>query len=104
MNTSTEIKILTSVTTEEVLKGLEVDAKAYEGLYVDMENKPERKYVKDKAALISGMLKTLDRARIDESSCFTVAIMLLYFSFVASAGTKCISRRSDSSPLIGPTG
>ena len=67
MNTSAEIKILTSVTTEEVLKGLEVDAKAYEGLYVDMENKPERKYVKDKAALISGMLKTLDRARIDES-------------------------------------
>jgi len=67
MNTTTEIKILTSVTTEEVLKGLEVDAKEYEGLYVDMENKPERKYVKDKAALISGMLKTLDRARIDES-------------------------------------
>ena len=67
MNKAKEIKLFSGVTTEEVLKGLEVEAKEYEGLYVDMDNKPERKYVKDKAALISGMLKTLDRARIDES-------------------------------------
>lgn len=69
-----EIKIFTSVTTEEVLQELEIEAKKYDGLYVDMESKPERKYVKDKAALIAGMLKTLDRARIDESKNYKVLV------------------------------
>lgn len=61
------IEIFTDITTEEVLKELEAEAEKYDGLYVDMEDKPQRKYVKDKASLISGLLKTLDRARIDES-------------------------------------
>lgn len=69
-----EIKIFTSITTEEVLQELEIEAKNYDGLYVDMESKPERKYVKDKAALIAGMLKTLDRARIDESKNYKVLV------------------------------
>lgn len=69
-----EITIFKAITTEDVLVELETEAKSYEGLYVDMENKPERKYVKDKAALISGMLKKLDRARIDEAKSYKVKV------------------------------
>lgn len=61
------IVLFKDVTTEDILTDLETEAKKYAGLYVDMENAPERKYVKDKAALVAGMLKTLDRARIDKS-------------------------------------
>ena len=67
MNDKREITIFTDITTESILTELEVEAKSYEGLYVDMDNKDERKYVKDKAALISVLLKKLNRARIDES-------------------------------------
>jgi hypothetical protein len=62
-----EIAIFNEITTEDLLVELETEAKKYDGLYVDMENAPERKYVKDKASHISGLLKQLDRARIDKS-------------------------------------
>ncbi len=39
-----------------------------------MEVNKERKYVKDKAAIISAMLKKLDRARIDESKDYKVRV------------------------------
>lgn len=61
------IVIFEKITTNEVLLGLESESKKYEGLHVDMNNKDERKFVKDKASLVSGMLKKLERARIDES-------------------------------------
>lgn len=60
------ITIFQDITTEDALKQIEDNAPS-EGLYVDMDNKDERKYVKDSAALISGMLKKLERARIDKS-------------------------------------
>ncbi len=69
-----EITIFTDITTESVLADLEVEAKSYEGLYVDMDNKDERKYVKDKASLISGLLKKLNRARIDKSSDYKMLV------------------------------
>lgn len=63
-----EITIFTDITTESVLLDLETEARSYDGLYVDMDNKDERKYVKDKAALITALLKKLNRARIDKSA------------------------------------
>jgi len=64
------IEIFKELTTEDVLLQLESDGKKYDGLYVDMENAEERKYVKAKASTISGLLKTLDRARIDKSKSY----------------------------------
>jgi len=61
------IGIFKDITTENALRQLEEDGLKYQGLYVDMDNLEERKYVKDNAALISGLLKKLDRARIDKS-------------------------------------
>ena len=60
------ISIFEEITTEDTLLQLEAEGKKYDGLYVDMENAEERKYVKSKASNIIGMLKTLDRARIDK--------------------------------------
>lgn len=60
-----DIVLFNGITTEDVLTAIEEDSKKYEGLYVDMENAPERKYVKDNAAKITGIIKKLDRARID---------------------------------------
>jgi hypothetical protein len=62
-----DIVLFQEITTDEALTKLEAEGKKYEGLYVDMDDKKERKYVKDNAALISNMLKKLDRARIDKS-------------------------------------
>jgi len=59
-----EIAIFKEVTTESALIELEAEGKKYDGLYVDMDKAPERKYVKDKAAFIAGLLKKLDRTRI----------------------------------------
>ena len=56
------------VTTEAVLLDLEADAKKHIGLWVDMNNSQERKYVKDKAALGKSLLKKLDRSRIDQKA------------------------------------
>jgi hypothetical protein len=61
-----DITIFQDITTEDALKQIEDNAPS-EGLYVDMDNKDERKYVKDSAALINGLLKKLERARIDKS-------------------------------------
>ena len=64
------ITIFEEVTTESVLLGLEADGLKYAGLVVDMEVKEQRKYVKESAALIAGLLKKLDRSRIDKSKDF----------------------------------
>ena len=64
------IVLLEEVTTESVLLGLEANGIKYKGLVVDMEVKEQRKYVKDCAALIAGLLKKLDRSRIDKSKDF----------------------------------
>ena len=65
-----EIAIFKELTTEDFLQQLEAESAKYEGLYVDMDNKEERKYVKDKAVVINDMLKKLDRARIDKSKAY----------------------------------
>ena len=68
------IVIFKEITTNEVLLELEAESKKYEGLHVDMEDREQRKFVKDKASLVSGILKKLDRARIDESKSYKVKV------------------------------
>ena len=69
-----EIAIFESVVIESALRDLEAEGEKYAGLYVDIDNAPERKYVKDKAAEINGLLKKIDRARIDASKNYKVEV------------------------------
>ncbi len=62
-----DIVIFKEITTDDYLAELKEESEKYTGLYVDMNNAPERKYVKEKAELVSGLIKKLDRARIDKS-------------------------------------
>ena len=68
------IVLFKEITTEENLKQLEAEGIKYAGLYVDMEVAKERKFIKDSAALINGLLKKVDRARIDKSKEFKVSV------------------------------
>ena len=69
-----EISIFKQITTEEALIELECEAEKYNGLWCDMNNKEERKYVKDKAQFISSLLKALDRARIDTAKDYKLKV------------------------------
>ena len=62
-----EVGLFSDLTTSEKLSQLEAEGKKYEGLYVDMSKKDERKFVKDQAAFVTDLLKKLDRKRIDLS-------------------------------------
>lgn len=62
-----QITIFKDLTTEDALQAIEKESLKYEGLYVEMNNKEERKFVKDSAALINNILKKLERARIDKN-------------------------------------
>lgn len=62
-----EVAIFSDLTTSDALEALESDGKKYEGLYVDMEDKDQRKFVKDQASTIKELIKKVDRKRIDES-------------------------------------
>lgn len=68
------VVLFKDVTTEDIIANLEEVGKKYTGLYVDMNNAPERKYVKDQAETITKMLKALDRARIDKAKDFKVSV------------------------------
>ena len=61
-----DIAIFESITTEEAIKQFEAESEKYQGLYVEMDDKEQRKYVKDKAADIIALIKAVDRKRIDE--------------------------------------
>jgi len=69
-----DIVIFKELTTNDYLAELQVEADKYTGLYVDMDNAPERKYVKDKANDIKQLLKKIDRKRIDASKEFKVKV------------------------------
>lgn len=66
-----DIIIFKDMTTEEKLSEIESQASKFKGLIVDMNNQSERKKVKDSASLINGMLKKLDRERIDRKKEFS---------------------------------
>lgn len=59
------IVIFKSLTTEENLIEIEKQAEKYVGFHMEMEDKPQRKIVKDSASVINTMLKKIERARID---------------------------------------
>ena len=69
-----EVKLFKELTTEEALVSIEVEAAKHVGLYVDMADSKQRKYVKDKAVAINGILKKLDRARIDKAKDYKIEI------------------------------
>jgi len=69
-----DIVLFKEITTEEALCKLEADGKKYDGLYVDMEDKKQRKYVKDGAQFINETLKKLDRSRIDMAKFHKISI------------------------------
>jgi hypothetical protein len=68
------ISIFQDVTTEENLFALEQAAETYENLYVEMDQPEQRKFVKEQAAHIFGVLKKLDRVRIDKSRDYKVQV------------------------------
>jgi len=70
-----EIVIFSELTTEEKIKAIEENSKKYhDGLYVDMNNAPERKYVKESAEEINNILKSLKTLRIRKTKEFTATI------------------------------
>ena len=69
-----DIVIFKEITTNDYLSSLQTESEKYTGLYVDMDNAPERKYVKDKAHDIKELLKKIDRKRIDASKEFKVKV------------------------------
>jgi len=70
-----EIVIFSELTTEEKIKSIEENSKKYhDGLYVDMNNAPERKYVKESAEEINNILKALKALRIRKTKEFTATI------------------------------
>jgi hypothetical protein len=68
------ISIFQDVTTEESLIALEKSAETYENIYVEMDQPEQRKFVKESAANILGILKNLDRVRIDKSRDYKVMV------------------------------
>jgi hypothetical protein len=55
--------LLSDLTTDEKLSQLEADGEKYIGLYVDMDNDDERRYVKDQASEIKSLQKSLEEKR-----------------------------------------
>ena len=68
------IDIFKDLTTAEQVNALIAESKTYDGLYVDMNNAKERKFVKDKADEINQLLKKVDRKRIDVAKEFKVSV------------------------------
>jgi len=68
------IAIFESVTTDDHINALKEESEKYTGLYVDMNNAPERKYVKEKAEEINKLLKQVDRKRIDLSKEYKIKV------------------------------
>jgi hypothetical protein len=59
------ITLFSEVTTEQALLEIAKESENYQGLYVDMSDAKQRKYVKDKAVAIKDMIKLVNRVRID---------------------------------------
>jgi hypothetical protein len=94
------------VTTEAILVDLEADAQKHIGLWVDMNNSQERKYVKDKAALGKELLKKLDRSRIDQSAAHKLMLdteaetIRLRLEDIISPYTVLINLHADEQKVI----
>ncbi len=68
------IAIFGSTVTEDALSALEAEAVKYEGLYVDMSDAKQRKFVKDNSASIKSLLKDVNRKRIDTKKEYNTSV------------------------------
>lgn len=66
--------LFSDLTTDEKLAQLEADGEKYQGLYVDMADKEQRKFVKDQASFVNDLLKKLDHKRIDLSKQYKLQV------------------------------
>lgn len=69
-----DIAIFNGTVTEDALKALESEAEKYEGLYVDMSDAKQRKFVKDNSSSIKSILKDINRKRIDIKKSHNAAV------------------------------
>ena len=68
------IVIFSELTTNDKLSALKVESEKYDGLYVDMNEPEQRKYVKEKADGINQLIKAVDKKRIAESKRYKVEV------------------------------
>lgn len=69
-----EIAIFNEVATSEAIEALKAEGTKYAGLYVDMNDAKQRKYVKDNASHIKELKKKVDRKRIDVVKEFKIEV------------------------------
>lgn len=69
-----DIVIFKDLTTSDHIKELKLEAEKYTGLYVDMNEPEQRKYVKEKADNINQLLKKVDRKRIDAAKEYKILV------------------------------
>ena len=68
------VVLFSELTTSEAIDKLVAEGEKYQGLYVDMSDKDQRKFVKEQAAFIKDLLKKLDRKRIDLSKNYKASV------------------------------
>lgn len=68
------VVLFSELTTSEAIDKLVAEGEKYQGLYVDMADKDQRKFVKEQAAFIKDLLKKLDRKRIDLSKNYKASV------------------------------
>ena len=68
------VTIFNDVTAETALSWFDEEAAKHQGLYVDMDDPEQRKYVKSSAATIKGVLKAVDVARIQKVKEFRASV------------------------------
>ena len=68
------VAIFKDVTAETALTWFDQEAEKHQGLYVDMEDPEQRKYVKTSAATIKGVLKAVDVAKIQKVKEFRASV------------------------------
>ena len=68
------VAIFKDLTTEEKLASMEAQASEYIGLYVDMDDLKQRKYVKDKESEIGSIRKALNTSRIKKVKHYTLQV------------------------------
>jgi hypothetical protein len=61
------VTMFNELTTDDYLKELTAESETYIGIDADLNIAKQRKYIKDKAATIKGIIKAIDAARIKKS-------------------------------------
>jgi len=69
-----KIAIFNELTPEEKIQSIEAESEKYIGLYVDMKELEQRKYVKEKESEILGIRKALNASRIKKVKDYTATV------------------------------